>query len=51
LIILTLWQILDFSHTIARSHSIEDGRITVCMQPSVSSPNSELKKGTIKKIK
>jgi hypothetical protein len=41
----------SFDHTIARSHSIEDGRITVCMQLSVYSPNSELKKVTVIKNK
>ena len=41
----------SFDHTIARSHSIKDGRIIVCMQLSVSSPNSELKKVTIMKNK
>jgi hypothetical protein len=32
---------LDFSHVIARSHSIEDDRITVCMY--VSQSNSKFK--------
>ena len=41
----------NFDHTIARSHSIEDNRITICMQLSVSSPNSELKKVTVIKNK